>query len=208
MSDNLPRWLEWGRELEAIARTGLTFTDGSFDKLRYERIRQLAAEIIASGGSVELGPLLSGFAADSGYATPKVDVRGVVFRNDELLLVKGKEDGGWTLPGGWADVGDTPAESVEREIFEEAGFQTRATKVLMVLDRDRQRHTPIIHATYKLFIRCEIVGGAPADSIETEGAAFFAEGAIPPLSLARTLPSQVTRIFEHLRNPARPTDFE
>ena len=154
------------------------------------------------------GKLVATFASDTGYTTPKVDVRGVVFRDQKILLVKEKEDGGWTLPGGWADVGDTPVEAVVREVFEESGFETRAEKVLMLLDRDRQGHPPIFHHAYKIFIRCRITGGGPADSVETEGADFFAEESIPPLSIMRTLPAQLTRLFQHLRDPNLPTDFE
>jgi len=206
MSTN--RWLEWCRELQAIAQNGITYGAGHFDLERYHRLQQIAAEMIAMGSGVDPGKLVAAFASDTGYATPKVDVRGVVFRDDRILLVKEKEDGGWTLPGGWADIGDTPAESVVREVFEESGFQTRASKVLMLLDRDRQGHPSIFHHAYKIFIRCEITGGAPADSVETEGAGFFAEDAIPSLSIMRTLPKQLTRLFEHLRNPNLPTDFE
>ncbi len=127
-------------------------------------------------------------------------MRGVVFRDGKILLVKELEDGGWTLPGGWADVGDTPAEAVVREVFEESGFQTRATKILMVLDRDKQGHPPILHHTHKLFIRCEITGGGPADSHETAGADFFAEDQIPPLSIMRHATEAVDAA---VRAPAR-----
>ncbi len=206
MSTN--RWLEWCRELQAIAQNGLTFGTGHFDIERYRRLQEIAAEMVATGAGVDPGKLAATFASETGYTTPKVDVRGVVFRDGKILLVKEKEDGGWTLPGGWADPGDTPAEAVVREIFEESGFQTRAVKLLMVLDRDRQGHPPIFHATYKLFVRCEIDSGGPADSVETEGADFFAEDAIPPLSVMRTLSTQLTRLFQHLRDPNLPTDFE
>lgn len=202
------RWLDWCRELQAIAQNGLTYGTGHFDLERYKRLQEIAAEMIGAGAGVDPGKLVKTFADDTGYATPKVDVRGVVFRDGKILLVKELEDGGWTLPGGWADVGDTPAEAVVREVFEESGFQTRAVKILMVLDRDRQGHPPILHHAHKLFIRCEITGGGPADSHETAGADFFAEDSIPPLSVMRTLPKQLTRLFEHLRDPSLPTDFE
>ncbi len=202
------RWLDWCRELQAIAQNGLTFGTGHFDLERYKRLQEIAAEMVGAGAGVDPGKLAKTFAEETGYTTPKVDVRGVVFRDGKILLVKEREDGGWTLPGGWADVGDTPAEAVVREIVEESGFQTRADKLLMVVDRDRQGHPPIFHHAYKLFIRCQITGGGPADSPETEGADFFAEENIPPLSIMRTLPKQLTRLFEHLRDPNLPTDFE
>jgi ADP-ribose pyrophosphatase YjhB (NUDIX family) len=143
-----------------------------------------------------------------GYATPKLDVRGVVFRENGILLVKEREDGGWTLPGGWADVGESPADATVREVREESGFETRAVKLLAVYDRNRHGHTPIPFHAYKLFFRCEIIGGAPATSVETEGVDCFGEDSLPPLSISRVTPAQIHRFFEHLRNPGWPTEFD
>jgi ADP-ribose pyrophosphatase YjhB (NUDIX family) len=148
------------------------------------------------------------FAGESGYPTPKVDVRGVVFRDDRLLLVREREDGLWTLPGGWADVGESPREAVEKEIREETGYHTRAVKLLAVWDRDRHGAPPLPWYVYKLAIRCELIGGMAADSIETEAAEFFAEDQIPPLSRGRVTPAQIARIFEHHRHPEWPTEFD
>jgi ADP-ribose pyrophosphatase YjhB (NUDIX family) len=148
------------------------------------------------------------FATEEGYATPKVDVRGAVFRDDGILLVRERSDGLWTLPGGWADVGDTPAAAVEREIFEESGYTAKATRLVAVYDRDRQGHPPIPYAVYKLYFICELTGGAPATNHETDEVGFFREDTLPPLSLSRTLPHQIARLFAHYRNPHWPADFE
>ncbi|MDO9348593.1 MAG: NUDIX domain-containing protein, partial [Anaerolineales bacterium] len=135
--------------------------------------------------------------------------RGVVFREDAILLVRELFDQKWTLPGGWADVNESPSTAVVREIQEEAGFETHAVKLLAVYDRTKQGHLPQHpFSAYKLFFRCEITGGAPSESIETSGAAFFREGEIPELSLARVTPLQITRMFEHYRHPEWPTDFD
>src|SRR4051794_32175558 len=117
-----PQWLEWTQRLQAIAQTGLTYAADQYDIERYEQIREIAAEIAAGHTDAGFERISGLFAAQAGYATPKVDVRGAVFRDDMLLLVKERSDGGWTLPGGWADVGDSPSEAVVREIAEEAGF--------------------------------------------------------------------------------------
>jgi ADP-ribose pyrophosphatase YjhB (NUDIX family) len=202
------KWLEWAKKLEAIAQTGLTFTEGVFDIERYKSLRAIAAEIMATYGNVEPSYVLDLFSKDVGYATPKVDVRGAVFQADKLLLVKEKIDGCWTLPGGWADVGDSPSEVVVREIQEESGYLTRAVKLLAVYDRDKQGHPPFPYAVYKLHFLCELVGGSPSSSIETDEVAFFGADEIPELSLTRVLPTQIARIFHHCRYPDLPTDFD
>ncbi len=201
-------WLERAQRLQAIAQNGLTFAKDPFDVERYEQIRSIAAEIVAAHTGMEEAAVVERFAAESGYATPRIDVRGVVFHAERILLVRERQDGLWTLPGGWADVGDSPREAVEREIYEESGYEARSTKLLMVYDRNRHGHPALLYHIYKLFIRCDLVGGAAHPTVETSEAGFFAEDEIPPLSLTRVVPSQIARLFEHLRHPDWPTDFD
>ena len=179
---------------------------------RYHAVRQLAAEMVAASGSgLSVKEAVDLFARDSGYTTPKVDMRAVIFDAEgRILLVRERSDGGWTLPGGWADVGVSPAENVEREVREEAGLEVRAVKVLAVYDRDRHPHPPMRQHVYKLFVRCEAIGGELLqETPETRGAEFFAESAIPEeLSTGRVTTSQLRRFFEHHRQPGLPTDFD
>lgn len=204
-----PQWLQWAKQLQAIAQTGLTFAKDHYDVERYEEIRHIAAEMMANASATEFNRVLDLFAGEFGYATPKIDTRGVVFQDGALLLVKEASDGGWTLPGGWADVNDSPSEAVVREIFEESGFQTRAVKLLAVYDRSKHPHTPPFpYHIYKLFIRCEITGGTATQSMETLDIGFFREQEIPPLSISRITPGQIARLFEHYRHPDWPTDFD
>src|SRR5512136_250247 len=136
-----PHWLQWARQLQAIAQNGLTYAQNAYDVERYTAVRQIAAEMMAAGSDTDLSRVLDLFSGEVGYATPKVDVRGVVFRGDALLLVKELvDDGRWTLPGGWADPNESPGEAVVREVFEESGFQTRAVKLLAVYDRSKHPH--------------------------------------------------------------------
>lgn len=202
------KWLEWAQKLQAIAQIGLTYNQNPFDVERYQKIQAIAAEMMATYSNVEPRVVLDLFAREVGYATPKVDVRGAVFRDDTLLLVREREDGCWTLPGGWADVGDSPSEVAVREVYEESGYHTRAVKLIAVYDRDRQGHPPLSHYVYKLFFQCELISGAATTSIETDEVAFFREDEIPELSLTRILPTQITRIFQHYRNSDLPTDFD
>ena len=206
--NNEPQWLVWARTLQAHAQNGLTYSRDPYDLERFSAIRVLAAEIMAAYTQADMHLLRDLFDEQTGYATPKVDVRAVVFRDDKLLMVREKVDGGWTLPGGWADVGDSPAEAVTREVFEESGYQVRAAKLLAVYDRNRHGHPPIPWYVYKLFFRCELLGGAPAENIETDGIDFFAESELPALSLSRIVPSQLHRMFEHHRHPDWPADFD
>jgi ADP-ribose pyrophosphatase YjhB (NUDIX family) len=203
-----PRWLEYIRRLQAIAQTGRAHARNPFDLERYEDLQDTTTRLLAdlTGAGIERVEDL--FSRDSGYATPKVDVRAAVFQGDALLFVRERSDGLWTLPGGWADVGEPPSEMVEREVREESGFIVRATKLLALYDRDRHGHPPIAHHVYKIFIRCEITGGSPRESIETSAVGFFREDELPDLSLARVMPAQVARMFEHHRHPDWPTDFD
>jgi ADP-ribose pyrophosphatase YjhB (NUDIX family) len=204
-----PIWIDWAKRLQAIAQTGLTYADSPYDVERYEAIRHIAAEIAANRSDTELPQVLEMFSRDSGYATPKVDVRGVVFHNDSLLLVRERSDGRWTLPGGWADVGEAPSECVVREVFEESGFQVRVKKLLAVYDRSKHPHDPPFpFHVYKLYFWCEIFGGEATRSNETDEVGFFTRDVIPPLSLTRVTPEQIDRMFEHRHHPEWPTDFD
>ncbi len=179
--NNYPSWLEWAQKLQAIAQNGLGYSSNPHDKLRYEEVNRIAAQMMASQTNLPVDQIIKIFDSQTGYATPKVDVRGVTFMNEKILLVKELSDGGWTLPGGWVDVGEPPSRAVEREVFEESGFVVHAEKLLAVYDRNLHGHPPHPFHIYKLFFRCVITGGAPADSIETAQASFFSENEIPPL---------------------------
>jgi ADP-ribose pyrophosphatase YjhB (NUDIX family) len=204
----LSQWLKWAKSLQALAQNGLTYTQDPFDVERYEAVREIAAEIVAAHSDVTLDRVRDLFADEKGPATPKVDIRAAVFRDDAILLVKERGDGLWSLPGGWADVNESPAKAIEREVYEESGYRTRAVKLLAFYDRDEHGHPPYAFHVYKLFFLCELLGGAPSTSVETEEVAFFRQDALPELSLARVMPAQIARLFEHRRHPEWPADFD
>jgi ADP-ribose pyrophosphatase YjhB (NUDIX family) len=201
-------WINVAHRLQSMAQTGLTFAQDPYDRERYQELAQLGASMLAGEEPERMQLAADLFALERGYATPKVDVRAAVFLEGRLLLVREREDGGWTLPGGWADVGLSPAECVEKEVREEAGMLVKARKLLAVWDRNKHPHPPHPFHIYKLVFRCEIVGGSPAAGIETTDVGFFTEDEIPPLSLTRILPEQIRHIFEHARHPDWPTDFD
>ncbi|HEX3861256.1 MAG TPA: NUDIX hydrolase [Stellaceae bacterium] len=206
-----PDWLIWARQLQAIAQTGLAYVRDPFDAERYEMIRTLAAQIMASYTKADLTRIEELFAAETGYATPKVDVRAAAFRDDgALLMVREANDGRWSLPGGWADVNQSAHESVVREVREEAGFDIRVRKLAAVFDRARHPHVPLrpFHV-YKMFFVCEITGGAPRSSLETTEIGFFPEGGLPAdISISRVVPYQIERMFAHHHAPHLPTEFD
>ncbi len=204
-----PQWLDWAKRLQAISQNGLTYAKDHYDVERFRQVEHIAAEILADKAGVEVQAVLDLFSRQTDYATPKVDVRGVVFRDDKILLVKETSDHKWSVPGGWADVGESPSESVVREVWEESGFQVRADRLLAVYDRSKHPHLPLIqYHIYKMFFLCEIAGGGPKLSIETEDVAFFRENEIPELSITKILPEQIARMFEHHRRSDLPVDFD
>jgi ADP-ribose pyrophosphatase YjhB (NUDIX family) len=201
-------WISLAQRIQAIAQTGLTYSQGPYDTERYGELAAIAASMIAGPEPEKIALASRLFAAEAGYATPKVDVRAAVFQDGRLLLVREVEDGGWTLPGGWADVGQSAAESVEREVLEESGFVVRAVKLLAFWDRDKHPHPPIPFHSFKLVFRCELLGGVATPSVETSDVGFFAEDEIPGLSLARILPEQIRFVFESQRDPGAATVFD
>jgi ADP-ribose pyrophosphatase YjhB (NUDIX family) len=204
-----PQWLSWTKRLHAIAQTGLAFGPNPYDQERYEEVRAIATEMMASGGGVvDPGTIAGLFRKDSGYATPKVDVRAGVIRDGSILLVRERVDGLWALPGGWADIGDRPSRAAEREVLEESGYEVLALKLVAMHDHHLHGHPPEPFHAYKFFFLCELTGGEAKNSDETDGVGFFPEDDLPSLSLPRVVPAQIAMLFEHSRHPELPTEFD
>ncbi|MEK6276349.1 MAG: NUDIX hydrolase [Actinomycetota bacterium] len=204
--------LDWAQRLQSIAQSGLAYGDTSvYDRERYEQVRRIAAEMISSNGNADEFEAV--FAAEAGHATPKLDVRGAVFRDDAILLVRErvkKSAGTWTLPGGWVDVGESPGEAVVREVREESGYETRAVKLLALYDRNRHPHPPNPWHIWKACFLCELVDGVQHElDDEIAEARFFARDELPELDLARITPdSYIDRFYAHREHPEWPTDFD
>ena len=190
--------MDWVRRLQAIAQSGLTYAKDPYDVERYEQVRTIAVEVAASHSEATAERINDLFFGESGYATPKLDIRAVVLDGEgATLLVREKEDGLWTLPGGWVDVGESPSEAAEREVKEESGYEVRAVRLLALWDRDKHPHPPIPFHAYKLYFQCELLGGDPLlASTETDGVGFFRKDALPQLSLGRVIPQQIERLLE------------
>lgn len=199
-------------ELGALARNGLTYEADHYAVARYNRIHEIAAEIMGLLSHSDPATFRAALQAEAGHATPKVDVRGALIEDDRVLLVREARDGRWTLPGGWADAMDSPSEAVVREFGEEAGLAVRARKLALVHDGSRRNgHTNSPWHIYKLFFLVERVdGGEPTAGLdgETSAVGFFALDELPQLSSARTTREQLATLIAHHRDPARPTDFD
>jgi ADP-ribose pyrophosphatase YjhB (NUDIX family) len=204
----VPQWLEWAREIQALAQTGSHYAENKYQLQRYQRLMEIAAEIVDNYSESNSSEIRLAFNTPKGYATPKVDVRGAVFMHNQLLLVREKADGGWTLPGGWADVGESPAQAAEREVWEETGFRVEAKKVIGIYDANRLGKLEFFHA-YKIVFLCELISGKPTASDETTEVAFFSKDEIPDnLSGERTKPRHLQDVFTNLDDPNHPTLFD
>lgn len=200
--------LDLARRLHALARTGLHFCGNEYDRERYAEIEQIAAGLLGGPSPADREALLALWRNETGYVTPKVEVRGAVFRDGRVLLVRESADGRWTLPGGWADVNESPSQAVEKEIGQESGFRARAVKLAALYDRRLHGHGPTLHHSWKAFFLCEITGGEARGSYETDAVGFFDPTRLPDMSLGRSTPRQVARMLEHWLDRRLPADFD
>ncbi|MFJ7973724.1 NUDIX hydrolase [Psychrobacillus sp. NPDC096389] len=202
------QWLEWAKRIQALSQSGLAFSKDVYDIERYEELRKISIEIMAEHTELETEKIGDLFANDAGYQTPKVDVRGVVFKNNQILMVKENIDDKWALPGGFCDIGLSPSENVVKEIKEESGFDVVPIRLLALLDKNKHPHPPEAYHYYKLFILCEIIGGQPTTGTETNNVQFFSEYNLPQLSLNRNTETQIKMLFEFLKEPSKDTIFD
>ena len=197
------------RELQAIAQSGLTYTENPYERERFLAVQAVAAQLAAAASGEHVVELHERFTIEYGYGTPKIDVRGVVVSGEGLLLVREVGDDRWTLPGGWADVGHSPARAVEKEVREEAGVESRAERVLAVLDRDFRGKARFPAHAYKMYVQCQVVGiGEPrGDGLETASARYFPLGALPELSVKSPL-EHLERVLPIALDPTRPAELD
>lgn len=192
-------YLEISRELAALAQAGSAYTKDTFDAERFARLRVLAGELM------QISAPMPDFEwpTETGYPTPKVDVRAVVFQGEKVLLIKEAASGLWTLPGGWADVNLSPAENAEKECWEESGFEVRALAVTSVIDRQRAGYPVNLHSIYKLFFLCEIIGGEAKTGPESLAVEFFPLADLPPLDPHRARVEDIRQAWEFAKGASR-----
>lgn len=200
--------LDQARRLLALAQTGLHYTQSNYERERYEEIANIAAELLSRDSELSADALRQAWTHEQGYVTPKLDVRGAIFRDDTVLLVRERVDGKWTVPGGFADINESPSLSVTKEIEQESGFSARAVKLAAVHDRNRRNYPAFMFHIWKLLFVCEATGGEARTSIETDAVDFFKLDELPPLSTGRITAAQIELLYRHHLQPALPTEFD
>ena len=201
------QWLEWAIELQSLAQAGLTYGKDIFDRERYERIREISAEIMAYKTDIPVQKAKDLFCNETGYQTPKLDTRAAIFQNGKILLVK-ENSGKWSLPGGWVDVNVSVKENTIKEVKEEAGLDVTADKVIAIQDRSKHNLPVYAYGVCKIFVLCTIIGGAFKENIETTGFAYFSENELPDLATEKNNEEQVKMCFEAYRTKKWSTLFD
>jgi len=200
--------LEHARRLLALAHTGLHYTQSDYERERYEEIAQIATQLLSKESAHSAEVIRGAWQLEDGYVTPKLDVRGAIFRDNKVLLVRERSDGRWTVPGGFADINEWPSLSVTKEIEQESGFTARVLKLAAVHDRAKHNYPAFMFHIWKLLFVCEITGGEARISNETDAVDFFALDALPPLSTGRITEEQIHLSFKHYREPTLATEFD
>ncbi|MCP3032477.1 NUDIX hydrolase [Halobacillus sp. A1] len=202
------KWLEWAKKIQALSQSGLSFSKDVYDIERYEELRKISAEIMEQYTDLEMEKITELFTNETGYQTPKVDIRGAVFKDDKILMVREKIDDKWSLPGGFCDIGLSPSENIKKEVKEESGYDVTAQKLVALLDINKHPHPPQPYHYYKIFIQCELTGGEAESGVETKDVRFFSENHLPKLSTGRNTEEQITMLFDYLRNPNKASIFD
>ena len=204
------KWLTWAKKLQAISSTGLHYSENEYDRERYQDVAMIAQSMLAELGNLpieRIEGLLSDFAR--GYATPKVDVRGAVIHQGQVLLVRERSDGLWTLPGGFADIGLSPAENIVKEIWEEARIRVSATTLYSVRHKAKWEYEPDIRDFYKLFFLCrQLDVGTPTPGSEILDARYFLPNMLPPLSRGRVIESDIQSAFACYESATPSVSFD
>ena len=207
-NESIPKWLEWAREIQQLCQTGLAFSESNYDTQRYKQLTKLAADIVASHSELDKNSLTERFIAHPGYATPKIDIRAAIIQDDKILLVQEAMDNRWAMPGGWADVGESPSEAIIRETKEESGLDILPKKIVGVYDANCDgRPLELFHA-YKIVFLCDVADGVLTKSDETIDVKYFGFDNIPPLSMSRTNQKHINDIIKNLKDRTIPTIFE
>lgn len=207
MSQEHP-WLEFAKRVQSLAQSGITYAENSYDLERYQELSEISVQLMGKISDTDIQTVRNLFTNETGYQTPKTDVRAVIFEGGKILMVREKIDNCWSLPGGWADIGFTPAEVAVKETLEEAGLEVKPVKLLAVLDKKCHPHPPSPYHTYKIFILCNRTGGQLRQGSETLDVQFFDRNNLPELSVERGTVSQIQLMFEFLDNPGKEAIFD
>ena len=201
------RWLDWAIELQSLAQAGLTYSKDAYDIERFERIREISAEIVAHKSDVPIDKVKNLFCNETGYQTPKLDTRAAVFKDGKILLVR-ENNGKWSLPGGWVDVNVSVGENAVKEVKEESGLDVRTERIIAVQDRNKHNLPVYAYGVCKIFVLCSLIGGHFESNIETTGFDYFSMDDLPPLAEEKNNAEQVKMCFEAYENDNWKVQFD
>jgi ADP-ribose pyrophosphatase YjhB (NUDIX family) len=197
------------KRIQALAEIGLEFSQNTFDRERYDELHEISLQMMNQITDVPVEKIVPVIQDKNGYKTPKVDVRAVVFNESgEILLIQEKADNCWAMPGGWADVGYSPAEVAVKECFEEAGIKVETQKLLAVLDKQKQNMPPAFEYVYKIFLLCKKLDNNISTGSETSDVGWFAENNLPKLSTPRNTVKQIKLMFRYYRGEISEPVFD
>lgn len=205
--DGREKWLQWAVELQSLAQAGIFYCKDDFDKERYERIREIAVEMISYQSDIPIGKVKDLFCNEIGYQTPKIDCRAAIFQNGKILLVQ-ENNGTWSLPGGWVDVNVSVKENVVKEVKEEAGLDVTADMVIAVQDREKHNLPVYAYKVCKIFVLCTVIGGKFEPNIETVSSSYFGMNELPVLAAEKNNAEQIKMCFEANRSENWKTFFD
>ncbi len=204
----MEKWLSWAIEIQSLAQSGLAYTDNVYDIERYERLREISAEMISEKSDIPLEKVKGLFCNEKGYQTPKLDTRAAIFKDGKILLVH-ENNGTWSLPGGWCDVLESVKSNTEKEVREETGLKVEAVKIISVQDRNKHNKPAYAYGICKIFVMCEIIGGHFEKNIETTEIKYFSVDGLPEnLAEEKTSREQIKMCFAAYANPDRQTEFD
>ncbi|MBM7587804.1 ADP-ribose pyrophosphatase YjhB (NUDIX family) [Bacillus pakistanensis] len=203
-----PKWLTYAKKLQAIAQAGLTYSKDPYDIERFEEIRNISVEIMNDYTGIGQEQIKEWFTNETGYPTPKIDVRGAIIKEEKILLVKEKADGKWALPGGWADMDCSLNENLIKEAIEEAGAQIKPKRIIAIWDRRNHNEPPMPYGCYKIFVECDFIAGEFERNTETSDARFFSIEELPPLSEGRNTKEQIQLCFDVSRKETHEALFD
>ncbi len=201
------KWLQWAVELQSIAQAGLFFEKNPFQMERYERIREISAEMLSCQSEIPLEKVKDIFCSDVGYQTPKIDTRAAIFRDGKILLVHEANDT-WSLPGGWVDVHISVEENTIKEVKEEAGLDVRVKRIIAVQDREKHNLPIYAYKVCKIFMQCEVIGGEFVPNLETTGFDYFGVDELPCLAEEKNNREQIEMCFRAMRAEAWEALFD
>ena len=194
-------------ELQSLAQAGLTYGKDVYDRDRYERIRDISAEILSYKTDISVEKVKNLFCNEIGYQTPKLDTRAAVFEHEKILLVK-ENNGKWSLPGGWVDVNLSVKENTVKEVKEESGLDVTADRIIAIQDRDRHNLPAYAYGVCKIFVLCSVLGGEFERNIETTEFRYFNKVELPELATEKNTKEQIEMCFNAYYNKNWIVEFD